>query len=125
MKYPTIFAIIFIAFNVATTRASGQNVYRCGNSYSQTPCVDGVLIDAQDSRTKAQKADSDALIRKEVATAKAMEQTRLQAQAQQEADLKKSTKRVPAEVRAQPAEPHLLRMRRISTKPRPHASAAR
>lgn len=62
-KHPSI-ALLFVAILIVTTGAKGQNVYRCGNSYSQKPCTDGVVIDVQDTRTPAQKADSDALAKR-------------------------------------------------------------
>lgn len=84
-KSPSI-ALFFIAILVVTTGAKGQNVYRCGNSYSQKPCTDGVVIDVQDTRTPAQKADSDALARREAATANSMEKTRLKEESRQRAE---------------------------------------
>jgi hypothetical protein len=32
-------------------------VYRCGNSTSQTPCPQGRVVDAADTRTAEQQAD--------------------------------------------------------------------
>ncbi len=43
-------------------------------------------MDVQDSRTPAQKAESDALIKRDSAAANAMEKTRLKEEAQQRAD---------------------------------------
>ena len=34
-------AIIFIAANTIMARAGAQETYKCGNSYSQTPCPGG------------------------------------------------------------------------------------
>jgi hypothetical protein len=45
-----------------------------------------VLVDVQDSRTPVQKAESDALIKRDAAAANAMEKTRLKEEAQQRAD---------------------------------------
>ncbi len=79
-------ALLFIAILVVSTGAKGQNVYRCGNSYSQKPCTDGVVIDVQDARTPAQKADSDALARREAATANSLEKARLKEESRQRAE---------------------------------------
>ncbi len=84
-KHPSI-ALLFVAILIVTTGAKGQNVYRCGNSYSQKPCTDGVVIDVQDTRTPAQKADSDALARREAATANSLEKARLKEESRQRAE---------------------------------------
>jgi hypothetical protein len=52
-------------------------VYRCGSSYSQTPCQGAVTVDADDSRSAAQKAASDATIRRDGQFAASMEKARL------------------------------------------------
>jgi len=52
-------------------------IYRCANSYSQTPCPGGIAIDLQDSRSPAQKAQSDAATVQAVRRANEMERQRL------------------------------------------------
>lgn len=84
MKLLASFTIILIAICGAFTRASAQYVYRCGNSYSQAPCPDGIPVDVQDARTAEQKIQSDANIRRETSTADAMEKKRLKEEAQWE-----------------------------------------
>lgn len=65
---------------------SRQNgIYRCGNSYSQKPCPDAVVVDVKDARTAEQKIQADATIRRDTATANAMEQERLAQEARQRA----------------------------------------
>ncbi|MEO7940584.1 MAG: hypothetical protein ABIR55_18315, partial [Burkholderiaceae bacterium] len=39
---------------------SAQAIYRCGNTYSQTPCAGGSVVAADDSRSAQQKAQTDA-----------------------------------------------------------------
>jgi hypothetical protein len=56
---------------------AAQTVYRCGSSYSQTPCQGAVAIDADDSRSAAQKASADATIRRDGQIANSMEKARL------------------------------------------------
>jgi hypothetical protein len=73
---------IFIAAALAATLAYGQNVYKCGNTYSQTPCADGKTVDVSDSRTPAQKAEADAATRRGAKAADAMERSRLREEAQ-------------------------------------------
>ncbi|MBI2750959.1 MAG: hypothetical protein HYX43_16960 [Burkholderiales bacterium] len=85
MKHSTSFAIFLIAVCTITTRAGAADVYRCGSSYSQTPCPDGARVDVQDARTAAQKAESDAAIRRDTSTANAMEKARLKEEAKVQA----------------------------------------
>lgn len=77
-------AIVLIAIYAISTRAEAQNVYRCGSSYSQAPCPDGVRVDVQDSRTAEQKAQTDAAVRRDAKTADAMERARLKEEAARE-----------------------------------------
>jgi hypothetical protein len=86
MKHSLPIALFLIALCVVSTWANGQNVYRCGNAYSQKPCTDGVAVDVQDTRTPEQKAQSDALTKRDLAAANAMENARLKEEAQQRAD---------------------------------------
>lgn len=75
------FAILLIASCAICTSAGGQNVYKCGNSYSQLPCPDGQSIKVDDSRTAEQKAAADRTLAHDVARANAMETSRLKAEA--------------------------------------------
>lgn len=77
-----LFATFFIAGYALSTGATAQNVYRCGNSYSQTPCPDAVVVDVEDTRSTSQKKDSDTRVRHDAATADALEKKRLQEEAQ-------------------------------------------
>jgi hypothetical protein len=85
MKNITSIASILIATCTISTGAIGQDVYRCGNTYSQKPCPDAVLVDVQDARSKAQKAEADAKTRRESAQVHAIEKTRQKEEAQQRA----------------------------------------
>ncbi len=77
MKINTIFATVFIAACAICTDASAQKVYKCGASYSQTPCPDAVTIHAEDTRSQAQQIDSKKVIARDVAAANAVEKARL------------------------------------------------
>ena len=57
--------------------AWGQTVYKCGTVYSQQPCPGAVTLDASDSRTPAQKAQTDAAATQAATTAAKMEKDRL------------------------------------------------
>ena len=74
----------FIAIGSMSTWASAQNVYRCGNTYSQTPCPSGKSLDVTDSRTADQKKQTDAAAASSAKAGDNMEKTRL---AQEKRDL--------------------------------------
>jgi hypothetical protein len=59
--------------------AHAAKVYRCGNSYSQTPCSGAVELSTDDPRSADQKAAADRAIANDARTAAAMEKARLQA----------------------------------------------
>lgn len=82
MKHISSITIILIAIGSISTGASAQNVYRCGNSYSQKPCPDAVVVDVKDTRSTAQKVEADAKIRRETAQVQAIEKARLKDDAQ-------------------------------------------
>ncbi len=108
MKLNTQVAIFYVALCALSTGTTAQNVYKCGNAYSQKPCADGVVVDVQDSRSAAQKAESDALIKRDSAAANAMEKTRLKEEAQQRADNAKlaaaAAKKVPVKSMDKPSK---------------------
>lgn len=89
--------IAFVGLAVATLGASswGQTVYRCGNMYGQTPCPGGIAIEVSDSRTPAQKAQTDAATAQAARSADKLEHERKaleQAQAAKPAARSSSTK---------------------------------
>jgi hypothetical protein len=96
-------AIILIAACAASTRADAQKVYRCGGSYSQTPCPDGVPVEVQDSRTAEQKAQTDAATRRDASTADTMEHTRLREEAEREKARAKAEAAAKKKASAKPA----------------------
>lgn len=77
-----LFALFFIAAWAGSTWATGTNVYKCGSTYSQTPCDGAVAVQVDDTRSKEQKSQSDAAIVKQSKTANAMEKARLKEEAQ-------------------------------------------
>ncbi len=85
MKNTAAFTIISIALYLVSTGAIGQNVYRCGSSYSQKPCPDAVVVEVDDSRSKAQKAQADEKTRRETAQVRTLEKARAKEEAQRSA----------------------------------------
>jgi hypothetical protein len=66
----------------ACTGAAAQQVYRCGNSYSQTPCAGAVAVQTDDPRTAEQRAAAQQAQSAAKAFAKDMETTRRKEEAQ-------------------------------------------
>jgi hypothetical protein len=75
-------ALFFVAIWAGSTWAAGSNVYKCGSTYSQTPCEGAVAVQVDDSRSKEQKSQSDAAIVQQGKAANAMEKARLKEEAQ-------------------------------------------
>lgn len=57
--------------------SAGQTIYRCGNSYSDAPCAGASMLAIDDSRSPAQKAQTDAATRQTRSLAQQMERERL------------------------------------------------
>ena len=57
--------------------ATAQAVYRCGNSYSDAPCAGASVLAINDSRSPAQKAQTDAATGQTRMLAQQMERERL------------------------------------------------
>jgi len=74
-------ALQVLAAGALSMTATAQVTYRCGNSYSQTPCPDAVIINTDDKRTAEQKAQTDMATKSGAKTADAMEKARLQQEA--------------------------------------------
>jgi hypothetical protein len=58
-----------------------QQVYRCGNSYSQAPCEGGTVVKVEDTRSKTQTVSAAADTKREAKAGEAMEKARLQQEA--------------------------------------------
>lgn len=84
MRNRLLFTIIVIATSSIPTWAIAQNAYRCGNTYSQTPCPNGKTLDVTDSRTAEQKKQTDTATANSVKAGDALEKARL---AQEKRDL--------------------------------------
>ena len=84
MLRPTIIATFFIAACAISTGAIGQKVYRCGNTYSQTPCGEGETktLDtgpgtANNAEARARKKATDQQTKRDTKTANTLEKERL------------------------------------------------
>jgi len=77
MQSSRLNALFLIAACAISTGAGAQKVYKCENSYSQTPCAGGKLIDATDQRSNAQKIQTDLAASRDAKVADALESARL------------------------------------------------
>jgi hypothetical protein len=62
-------ATLVLTGHAATLQAADAPVYRCGNSYSATPCSGGVAVQAADARTEAQFREAKDAHRRDAALA--------------------------------------------------------
>jgi hypothetical protein len=69
-------AVTAIAALCIYPTVNAQQVYRCGNSYSQTPCDGAIAVNTDDPRTEAQRAEAKAGLSSDKALAKDLEATR-------------------------------------------------
>lgn len=58
----------------------GETIFRCGNTYSQTPCAGAAQINVDDARDPSRKQEVDATTLRDAKLAKSLEQERLQAE---------------------------------------------
>ncbi|CAG1013853.1 hypothetical protein BURC_00538 [Burkholderiaceae bacterium] len=65
-----------LALALAATLAAAAPIYRCGHTYSQTPCPGGRVVDTTDPRTAAQRAEARRVMAKERKLATQMERDR-------------------------------------------------
>jgi hypothetical protein len=72
---------------LASGPAHSQDAYRCGSSYSQSPCPGGTPLSLDDSRTEEQRQSAQEVARRDAALADAMEKRRRQDEQQAIASL--------------------------------------
>lgn len=82
-------ATFFLSLAALSNGLQAQNIYKCGNSYSQTPCAGASTLNLDDARDAAQKQQSVAATRRDTGLAAALEKDRL-------AQEKMATTRAPA-----------------------------
>jgi hypothetical protein len=70
-------AFFMVAGVVYSAGLQAQSVYRCGNTYSQTPCPGAEPLQLQDSRLPEQKQQTDAAAGQSARLAQTMEKTRI------------------------------------------------
>ena len=88
MRYFSLNTIFLIALLALSTGASAQKIYKCGNTYSQQACPEGIVIPAAATPDATQKNAADQATRRDALTADRMEKSRLQ---QEKEDLAANT----------------------------------
>lgn len=83
--------------------ANSEAIYRCGNSYSQTPCAEAQVLQIDDSRDVNRKKEADAATRRDTKLAKELQRDRLERLQQEQASFpKQSRHNKPEKPRAAP-----------------------
>jgi cell division septation protein DedD len=91
-----IIVLVSLTALSASLLAAGPNerAYRCGNTYSQTPCPGGKTVETADARSKDQKAQADAANTRTQRMANEMEKSRLQREQREAAQRKAALKEI-------------------------------
>ena len=76
MTKPLRPAALLLALFALCLSAQAQ-VYRCGGSYSNTPCPGATIVPTDDARSAAQKAQTDAATKRDAKSAQVLEVERL------------------------------------------------
>src|SRR5687768_8856308 len=75
---PSLFVLLTAAWLMP---AGAQNIYRCGDSYSQKPCPGGTVVQAEDPRSASQRSQTNLAAERDAKTADAMEKARIKEEA--------------------------------------------
>jgi hypothetical protein len=76
MKKTARFVAFLSALALWALAAQSQQVYRCGKTYSETPCPGAVAIDTSDTRSQTQKKASQKATQRDKQLAKELEEKR-------------------------------------------------
>lgn len=74
-------ALLCLAAGGWVAPAVGEEIYRCGASYSQQPCPGGKLVPADDARSAEQGRQASLAAQRDAKAADAMEKARLKEEA--------------------------------------------
>ena len=109
---------LLIATSALSMGATAENVYKCGNTYSQSPCPGGQVLNVDDSRDPQQKKLKDDITQRDAELARDMEKDRLaKEKALRATDTKRAlTNAPPAQVVVVRKEPVLVHPKRLKHK---------
>jgi hypothetical protein len=118
---PTIFTILLIAFVEVSTVARGETIYKCGNTYAQSPCTQGQTLQIEDTRDKDQKKQTETATHNDAKLAESMQKDRLLQEQKtilpQEHSIKTSKTVLPPQAQAShEAPPTTITPKRLKTK---------
>ena len=74
----SLFVLLAAAWLMPT---AAQDIYRCGDSYSQKPCPGGTVVQAEDPRSADQRSQTSLAAERDAKTADAMEKARIKEEA--------------------------------------------
>lgn len=72
-----LLAFLLIAISPYSHWARAEKVYKCGTTYSQTPCRGSTTLEVDDTRDPAEKTRMDAQTKRDAELARDMAQSRL------------------------------------------------
>jgi hypothetical protein len=111
------FATLLISLCALSTGLQAQKIFKCGNSYSQTPCPGASTLTLDDTRDAAQKQQSNAATRRDTGLAAALEKDRV---AQEKIAVARTPVAVPVAAKAAPESDdgvvHKITPKRVGTK---------
>ncbi|MCJ0765312.1 hypothetical protein [Variovorax terrae] len=109
MKHHAAHGLLLALAGLLAAGTHAEEVWRCGNSYGQSPCPGGIAVPADDARTAAQKAEADAATRRASQTAGQMEQERLQRNARTRAQAAAVPRTAASSASDEPPSRHIVR----------------
>lgn len=104
---------LLLTLGVLPTYAQTQKIYRCGSSYSHQPCPGASTVEADDSRTPAQRKAHQASVQRERHIADQMEKDRVK---EEQAALRA------AQQEGKPARPKTTDTKKAASSKRKHPS---
>lgn len=118
MKTVALAAVSAALLVLAAAPAAATPIYRCGQTYSQTPCPGGRLIDAGDPRSAAQQAEAREVAARERALAAELQRDRQDQEAAPRAQAAGFDSRPPPKAASQPAPDRDKKRRTTPKRPR-------
>lgn len=75
--------VFSVVLGVVSSVAAAQTTYKCGNAYSETPCVDGKAVAVGDKRSDDQKREADGATARAQVMAGKLEKDRLKRESEE------------------------------------------
>jgi hypothetical protein len=81
-----------VAISAISVWAGAENIYKCGTSYSQTPCAGGQVLSVDDQRTPVQQQSTKKAVNNTQKMAEKLKKQRLALEKQAADDARKAAK---------------------------------